>query len=105
MYEEPRKALSLLAYGEAMGGTLLHSDRTTDWWYRSLLTYYSTKPAPPTGDRMCGPQEVETVLCKWESMMGGHYHIGKDIHEQREALHGWGETADRLLAAYPPEVT
>jgi hypothetical protein len=37
-------------------------------------------------------------------MTGGHYHVGKDIHEQRAALAGWGETATRILAAYPPEV-
>jgi hypothetical protein len=35
----------------------------------------------------------------------GHYWIGKDIKENRHSLIGWGETAEKLLAHMPPEVT
>jgi hypothetical protein len=88
MYEAPQKALDLLPEGS----------------YWRLLTHFGLFDAPPDMWRKCGPAEVETVLCKFASSLGGHYHVGKDIHEVREALHGWGPTADRLLAAMPPEV-
>jgi hypothetical protein len=31
-------------------------------------------------------QEIETIFCKYKSYVKGHYHVGKDIHEIREAL-------------------
>ena len=34
-------------------------------------------------------------------LRAGSYHIGKDIHEVRQALRGWGETAERMLAVMP----
>lgn len=106
MYEEPRKALDMMrlnTYGISYQNEVVK--REVGILYHKLLTYFSPRRLPaPLDDRGCGPQEVETVLCKWKSYMGGHYHIGKDISEHREALHGWGETADRLLKAYPSEV-
>lgn len=101
LYEEPRKALDLIqtTRGEAVTGAGAKDH------YDALLRYFYPMKAPPRGDRPCGAQEVETVLCKWKSYMGGHYWIGKDIKEHREGLHGWGETADRLRAAYPAEVS
>jgi hypothetical protein len=100
MYEEPRKALDILVSSFSPSGEVWTAER----WYNALLTYFSARRAPPSGDRYCGPQEVETVLCKWKSYMGGHYRVGKDIHEQRQALAGWGETAERINKAYPSEV-
>ncbi len=105
MYEEPRAALDLLVGGRdqtLIGVSQEHNNPR--WWYDNLLTYFSARRAPPRLDRACGPQEVETVLCKWKSYVGGHYWVGKDVHEQRAALAGWGETARRILRAYPSEV-
>lgn len=101
MYAEPRKALDILA--EEQGGPDCVSVGP-EGWYSHLLEYFGRHRAPPAMDRACGPQEAETVLCKWKSHMNGYYPVGKDIHEQRVALAGWGKTADRLLAVYPGEV-
>jgi hypothetical protein len=100
MYEEPRAALQMLIDDPA--DPERYNTRADA--YNDLLDTFSRRPAPPAGDRMCGPQEVETVLCKWKSHVGGHYWVGKDIHEQRAALVGWGDTAARILRAYPEEV-
>lgn len=101
MYDEPRAALGILSASYSPEGTVWGANE----WYEKLLTYFgSAHRAPPRGDRPVGPQEVETILCKWKSMRGGHYHVGKDIHEHRQALAGWGATAERLLKSYPSEV-
>jgi Alpha-glutamyl/putrescinyl thymine pyrophosphorylase clade 2 len=100
MYDEPRRGLDMLATDPS----LITTDRSPEGLYTNLLTYFSPRPAPPSGDRGCGPQEVETILCKWKSMRGGHYWVGKDIHEVRAGLGSWGETAQRMLAACPAEV-
>lgn len=100
MYTEPRSALDLLwTTPECVTNGMLVEDI-----YGGLLTYFGARREPARGDRPCGPQEVETVLCKWKSMCGGHYYVGRDVHEHRCALAGWGETADRILRAYPSEV-
>lgn len=98
MYEEPRKGLELAVTVGYFRGM------TVDDAYKNLLGHFKHRKAPPALDRPCGPQEVETILCKWKSHMGGHYWVGKDIHEQRPALQGWGKTAEKLLRAYPEEV-
>lgn len=100
MYEEPRAGLRMLIDLPGSGFNTLADA------YGKLLTYFSAHAAPPTylRPRWCGAQEVETVLCKWKSMKGGYYHVGKDIREHRAALAGWGSTAERILAAYPAEV-
>jgi len=94
-----------LLYAEPLAGLKLAAQRagTADLesYHHRLLDYLHRFPAPPTGDRPCGPQELETCCCKHKSYVGGHYHIGKDIHEQRAALVGWGETAQQILSAYP----
>lgn len=93
MYDEPYKALEILA-----------KDQKPEQVFDGLLAHFAQFQAPPRGDRPCGPQEVETILCKVKSHWNGHYWVGKDIHEHRAALKGWGETADQLLRAYPKEV-
>lgn len=99
LYEAPAAALDLL-----VAGTLDEKDHTKEWWYNRLLEYFSARRAPPGLERFCGPAEVETVLCKWASHVGGHYSVGKDIHEVRGMLTGWGETADKLLQVAPQEI-
>jgi hypothetical protein len=91
IYKEPRAALDLL-------------DVAPEDANIRLLNHFRKFPAPPLNDRVCNIQECETVLCKWKSSVGGHYHIGKDIHEVRNGLKGWGTTAQRLYDAMPPEV-
>ena len=49
-------------------------------------------------------QEVETILCKWKSHMGGHYPLGNDLHEIREGMTPWTEncfTAWTFLHFFP----
>lgn len=103
MYEEPRAALTMMLSNRVVDVEVPGTRLDETWYYNRLLTYFSPRTAPP-GGRPCGPQEVETILCKWKSHMGGHYWVGKDVHEQRQALVGWGETAERVLRAYPSEV-
>lgn len=86
MYDEPRRALDLLPEGA----------------YQHLLVHFAAFKAPPRYDRPCGPLEVETILCKWKSSLGGHYPMGKDTYEVIHGLTGWGTTADRLSLAVRP---
>lgn len=95
MYQEPFKALEIMA----LDGSLSPEEH-----WSSILAHFAYFKAPPLGDRFCGPAECETICCKVKSYWGGHYWVGKDIHEQRRALKGWGDTALRLLDVYPVEV-
>ena len=95
MYAEPAAAITMLAQSEG---------QTREHIYAGLRSYFAKRKAPPKGDRRCGVQEVETICCKWKSMRGGHYHIGKDITEVRHALLGWGDTAQRMRTHMPTEV-
>lgn len=51
-----------------------------------LCKLFRRKKAPPTHDRRVGPQEVETILCKWKSHLRNHYPVGKDTREIAEQL-------------------
>lgn len=95
MYHEPRSSLLELCAARGV---------SPDECFSSLVSFFHSWTAPPRNDRLCGPAEVETILCKYKSYRKGHYWVGKDVREQREALNGWGSTAVRLLAVYPPEV-
>ena len=92
LYAEPRAGLDMLA------AELNQSPRVI---YNNLLSYFSAHKAPPRDDRPCGAAEVESILCKFKSMRGGHYFVGKDIKEVRHALEGWGTTAANLLRHLP----
>lgn len=97
MYETPRAGLALLRERDDTQDEKQH--------YAALMKFFAKHKAPPGHDRPCGSQEVETVLCKWKSHVGGSYTVGKDIKEIRHALTGgWGKTADKLLKASPREV-
>ena len=99
MYQSPREGLDMLGADPEF----IAVDRSAKGLYHGLLQYFSAATAPPSFNRQCGPQEVESIICKWASMKGGHYHVGKDIHEVREGLHGWGKTAETILQVMPPE--
>lgn len=95
-YKEPRAALDLL-------------DIPAEAAAEKLRLHFRKFVAPPSLEgrkgRRCNIQEIETIACKWKSSVGGHYWIGKDIHEIRKGLAGWGETADKLLKHMPREVS
>lgn len=85
IYKQPREALQLVNYS-----------------YENLLNHFSRFPAPPGKDRPCSHQEVETILCKWKSHIGGHYPLGKDSHELKDALDPrWGRTVQHLVRYVP----
>lgn len=94
VYSEPRKSLDMLAE---------ETRSTPEAVYAALRGHFKAFSAPPRYERLCGPLEVETILCRHKAHRGG-YWIGKDIKEVRHALVGWGETAQRLLAHMPEEV-
>lgn len=104
MYSEPAAGLHLaVTCNPTISGL---RQRTTETAYEYLLDHFGKLRAPPGLDRPCGPQEVETVLCKWKSHVASRYWVGKDIAEIRHALAGgWGKTADRMLRIAPREVT
>jgi hypothetical protein len=91
LYKEPRAALDMLT---------ISSDAANEL----LLMHFATIKAPPSYNRFCNIQEVETILCKWKSSVGGHYYVGKDTHEIRQGLKGWGTTADKLSKYLPRNV-
>ena len=57
--------------------------------------------APPRSGRRINIQEIETILCKWKSHMGGHYPLNNDIDEIHEGLKGWGKEADSFTEHMP----
>lgn len=69
-----------------------------------LTTYFAHTLAPPRDERMVNIQEIETILCKWKSHMHGHYPVGLDTREIREAVELWtphSDAARSFLEAMP----
>lgn len=71
------------------------------WAVDTLLGYVSMELAPPGRDRYVNAQEAETILCKWKSYLGGHYHVGEDIEACRAGLLKFSRcrTSQKLLKA------
>jgi hypothetical protein len=65
-----------------------------------LASYFGDRLAPPSYNRRLNFQEYETILCKWGSHMTGHYPIGIDTRELREALHPWAGVSRTALSLY-----
>ena len=95
MFKDPVKAIDMLREERKW------PKKTNEQVIKQLKTSFKNFKAPPLYDRPVDLQEVETVLCKWKSHMNGHYGPYHDINEIREGLVGWGETADKFLAAMP----
>lgn len=57
--------------------------------------------APPRFERALNAQEAETILCKWKSYLGGHYHVGEDVAACRAGLLRFckSRTSQRLIRA------
>jgi hypothetical protein len=85
MFDAPRDAAVLLWNMRGRPATLDIVGSTA----RSLVEYFAGRLAPPHYDRPIGLQEVETILCKWKSHVGGHYEVRKDIDEIRHGLAPW----------------
>lgn len=96
MYEGPRKGALLIAEQEGWPADVPEV-------CTRLLRMFGDWSAPPYGDRLVNIQEIETILCKYKSHWTGHYPLGKDSREVREALHGWGGLAEKMAAAVPQE--
>jgi hypothetical protein len=77
--------------------------QVADW----MTDHFKSFEAPPVGfsGRPVGLQEVETILCKWNSHMNGHYAPGHDVHEIRAGLAPWAtvsSAAREFLHWMPP---
>ena len=95
MFESPRKGARILA--DRYNGP--EGDRAFSWAYGVLIDRLGSALAPPRYERSINIQEVETILCKWKSHLGGHYPVGKDTREIREGLlrYAKNKTCQRLL--------
>lgn len=111
IYKEPRKALFMIQMDYKYAEDLFpypEWEAMCSWdgtdhpkIYARLLDRFSHLGAPPSFDRPCSHQELETVLCKWKSHINGHYPMGKDSLELFVALEGWGSTAEYLQHYVP----
>lgn len=100
MYDEPRKAAILLHH--TLTGKKAAEDNEAIWFAVDYLkSYFGHLVAPPKDGRLVNIQELETVLCKWKSHLGGHYPLNNDLHEVTETLKHWSGvslTAKHLLS-------
>lgn len=93
MYDgSPTEAAKLLYAAERPGAPAPKSPaevRAVSGWAaaRVLSSQELTgRAAPPAHDRPLGFQEAETILCKWKSYLGGHYHVGEDVAACKKSL-------------------
>lgn len=73
-----------------------------------LQGHFKDFTAPPIHERPIGLQEIETILCKWKSHLGGHYPLFNDIDEIAHGVAPWAKTcvtAQRFAAAMPKRST
>jgi len=96
MFKTPREGAEELGRWEGKTGPGVYL-----WAYNRLIRELGTLSAPPRFERPINIQEVETILCKWKSHLGGHYPLGKDTVEIRHALERYktSPTAASLLQA------
>lgn len=99
IYKDPRQGAALARSQWGLGLTVeetiagkFWNEPITDDHLKETVNYYvalwrkKKAKAPPHRDRLVNVQEIETIFCKYKSYLKGHYHVGKDIHEIREAL-------------------
>jgi hypothetical protein len=84
----PTEATAVMRDWENPGWEPDSQAELSGWAVGALLASpeLSGRPAPPRNDRRLGFQEAETILCKWKSYLGGHYHVGEDVAAVRAAL-------------------
>lgn len=66
-----------------------------------LQSTLNCKLAPPSYNRYINIQEIETILCGWNSYMKGYYELGKDTQAIREGMLKFArcKSAQQLIAA------
>lgn len=101
IFDSPAKGASLLKDWEEPQWEPDDQNEVNEWALNRVLSELGELKAPPRYDRPINVQEVETILCKWKSYLGGHYHVGKDVAELRPALLRFAKckTSQRLLKA------
>lgn len=107
MYRVPREG-ALLSWAHCTGRPAWDPDEAVREEVVRLLAHFRSFTAPPGHERQVGVQEVETILCKWKSHVNGHYPVGKDTREVREALLLWSPVSARarkMLVGSPVEMT
>lgn len=100
-YDSPAKASEIVNPGGTPQETV---ELLIEQFKTRTIKDFEPITAPPRYERPCGIQEIETCLCKFGSFTKGHYTVGKDIYEIREALKGWGTTAEALRKCLPKRV-
>lgn len=106
MYDSPRQAASrvwVLKAGLAEGAKPKDEPKAVSTVVEHLLATFSAFTAPGSG-RAFGYQEAETVLCKWNSHMNGHYPLNNDLIEIRAGFEPWcavSETARQFASVFP----
>lgn len=83
------------------GAALIDSEATLPTLIKRLEEEFGQYKAPPYYDRPVNIQEIETILCKFNSHSKHHYPIGKDCREVYHALEGWGAMAKELQQYVP----
>lgn len=100
LFDSPREGARIAyeRYGSPEGEPF---DTVEEWAVESILDRLGDLLAPPGFDRPIGPQEAETILCKWKSHVRGRYHVGEDIDSCRKALERFPEcpVSNRFLEA------
>lgn len=93
--EKLRESLELSENDPELNG------RVESWAVEYILGKIGDLEAPPQFEREIGPQEAETVLCKWKSYLNGRYTIGEDIESCHKCLNKFSScgTSTELLKA------
>lgn len=110
MYVDPTKAALMqwkVWHGVPQESTIDNEKAAVQEVVDRLIVHFGSLGflAPPLNDRPIGLQEVETILCKWKSHLGGHYGLNNDLHEIHDGVKPWlllSETARRFSGALPP---
>lgn len=108
MFDDPRKAalrLYLLKAGLPAEAKIKDEEHAIALVVDYLTDHFKDFTAPPIYERPVALQEVETVLCKWKSMLNGHYGPYNDINEIREGLREWTQVSPtaRLMFSCMPK--
>jgi hypothetical protein len=111
-FDAPRKAALMhwsRMQGYAFTATPDNEEEALAEALKDLLDTFSSYPAPPTGNRPCGVQEVETVLCKWKSHVNGHYPLNHDIDEITGSTIAWAaagcKASQEFMKHFPKDRT
>lgn len=91
MFDTPRKG-ALLFWEKELGRGVnepVDEDEQISRVIEHILSELGDFDAPPAMDRLIGLQEVETILCKWKSHLGGHYPLWNDIDDVSMGCEGW----------------